>query len=835
MEQKRKIIVIIVSVAAAVILAATICLISHFTKKPDSAVSVAEHYVIGSGGYGAVLNAQIDPFDENCYAFSCDMGGVYFSYDAGNSFSRHNFQGVIFDMKFDETSEGVVWSVGSGVYKSKDHGKTFEMVFPKASDVFSAGHNYENGNYWIYADNSDYPSSYQIWSVCINRKSGGNNVYVAARCNAYDPTKRAIKIYETADGENFRFFADVEYSYNFMLDYDETNDCVIVVSEDKIIELDKSANIVYTLNKTVTLHHSGANKFAFDSCYDAATGKNTFIFSANESGAHYKTACYKTNDIRKPETFRNLSEELAACRLADLIDDETESEKDFKSYEYFEWINGKGSQKCEFPWEIGGISVLSDSVAYLYHETHIKVEGLGDRRVLAYLKYDEKKSENERYKWVFGFPHKGVDTEVNRSWQDGDSGYCYGMSSTPQNENALLFGTIVGLYHTGNAKDVRQLHSKIINPEVELTAVREDGFTQSVKVMSTATTGVDVYCTHRVATDPFDSNHILIGSTDFGLLQSFDNGNSWIRLLRGWDGDKIVYTDAAYRNTCYDLHFDRERRGVVYSIWSNKQTAPYAPDSSYLTAHGKFAVSYDGGTSWKYMSIVDDDLIIPYRMQVVYEGNNRIIYIASENRGFFVSRDGGNTFRPINDGIEPSYALGESNPCIFGNEILKCEMGLFAITGAGASYSNDQKLYKMNEKTARFEEIPLPEKTAAIRDIEYDPKNNCLYLAAIAKPVNNYTKMELDGGGVWKYKDGEFTQIYDPSVSVFGVNLDSSGRLYATVMSGAVIRYYDNNTKYQVLIDGLFHFLKNISFSPDNNILYVTSWGGGTEKIVLKK
>lgn len=833
---KKRTLILSLCIAALILLLALIVIIA-VAMQPKTVV-VADHYVVGSGGYGAIFNAQIDPFDEDCYGFTCDMGSVYFSYDAGKSFIRHNIKGTCYDLRFDETVDGLVWVVGSGVYKSTDHGKSFKMVFPKEEDVTSAGNNYENGNYWIFAENSDYTPQFQVWSMAINRKSGGKNVYVAVRYNPYDtegePTKKRVKIFETTDGENFHHFADTEYSFNFKLDYDEGNDCLIVVLQDKILELDKDGNIAFTLNKSVKIHHKNGNTIAFDSCYDTAKKQNTFVFSAvGEGPDHTTTACYKTNNLRDADSYIDLTKELVTLDLPQLIDDAQSYEQDLKSYQYFEWINGARVQH-EFDWTICNVSVLNDDVVYLYHEAYLPVSNFS-RRTLCYLKYDENAAVGERYKWVFGFPHKGVDKEINRSWQDGDSGYCYGFSSTPQNPDALLFGTIVGLYHTNNCKDVYQLQSEVLERNITLTAKREDGFTVPVKdVMRTTSTGVDVVCTHRVATDPFDSNHILMGCTDFGLLQSFDNGQSWIRLLRGWQGDDVVYTDSAYRNTCYDLHFDKEKRGVVYSIWTNKQTAPYAPDSSYLSAHGKFGISYDGGTSWKYVSICENDIIVPYRMQVEYDGDNRIIYIASENKGFFVSRDGGKTFEEFNNGIEKSDYL-KGNPCIFGNEILKCDMGIFAVTGAAATYPADQKLYKWNDTIQKFENIPLPENVAAVRDIEYDERNKCLYLAAIARPINNYSAMKYDGGGVWKYKDGTFTQIFDSTISVFGVNLDSSGRLYATVMEGAIVRFDDNNTTWKILIDGLFHKLKNISFGATDDVLYVTTWGGGTEKIILKK
>ena len=43
---------------------------------------------IGIGGGGAFLSALIDPTDENIYYATCDMGGLYYSYNQGMS----NFQ-----------------------------------------------------------------------------------------------------------------------------------------------------------------------------------------------------------------------------------------------------------------------------------------------------------------------------------------------------------------------------------------------------------------------------------------------------------------------------------------------------------------------------------------------------------------------------------------------------------------------------------------------------------------------------------------------------------------------------------------------------------------------
>ncbi len=791
---------------------------------------VASRQVLGSGGYGAVFRACIDPYNEDCFGFICDMGGLYFSYDGGESFQRHNIKGTLYDLCFDETTEGVVWAVGSGVYKSTDHGKTVKRVFPNVEDTFAEGNNYENGNYWIYAEDSDYIPQYQLFSIAVDRKSAGQHVFVASRVNSIDKAQRRTRIYETTDGQNFHLFTEVTFSNTIKIDYDEVRDCLVVVLKDEILEINMNKEIECHLDYSVFIHHETGNTIAFDSCYDENKNQNTFVFSYASPEEHLATRCVKTNDLRDSKAYTDLTEKLVSMDLKDLIDDSDESEQALKSYEYYEWINGKKSL-YQFPWTICNISVLSGDVIYLYHEARIPLENGIDRRTLAYLRYD-----GTTFDWVFGFPHKGVNTETNLSWQDGDSGYCFGFSSTPQNDKALLFSTIVGIYYTSDCKNVSQLHSQVLERDITLVAKDDESHEAEIKgVMRTTTTGVDVFCTHRVITDPFDSNHLLMGCTDFGLLQSFDGGNSWLRALRNWEDGKLVTMGPDYRNTCYDLEFDPNKPNVVYSIWSSKQTAPYAPNASYLTAKGAFGISYDGGISWCFKSIVEGDYIIPYRMEIVYQKNQKIIYIASENRGLFVSYDNGESFQEMNAGIPYSYTLGENEPCIFANEIISTKNGLYAITGAGATYKKDLGFYHYNEELLQFESIPLPKNIAAIRDIVYSSKYDCIYLACIPTSLDNSANLIKKGGGVYRYKDGVFEQILDESLNAFGVDLDSKDRLYATTMDGSIYRFDNDNTTYELLVDDLFHFLKNISFGVNDSILYVTSWGGGTEKIVLKE
>lgn len=810
-------------------------------------VEVAEHTVLGAGGYGALFDAAIDPFDEHILAARCDMGSIYNSFDAGESWTRHNINGTILTLRFDPSAEGVIWAGGSGVYKSADHGKTFNLVYPAPNTITSQGNNLENGNYWIFSS-SDYEAQYQVWSIGINRNSGGKNVYAAQRVNPYDVTKRKILIHSTDDGVNFKKFAELPYSYNFKLDYDESKDRLIVVTENKIYELDRGGNVVEELDIQVLIHQTGGNVMAFDSYYNAATNKNTFVFSVKKQGEHAATACYKTQDLTDRSSYIDLVPALVSAPLINVAAGVPDREKDYASYEYDEWINGNGYVKHEFDWTICNVSVLNEDIIYLYHEGMVtmhyadgKPYGM-ERRTLAYLKYD-----GTSYKWIYGMPHVPTTKEENLTWQDGDSGYCFGFSSSPQNPDAMVTSTITGIFYTPDGKRIYQRHSNLGDPVI-LKSKSETGTEIDIEVKPCTSTGLDVSVTYKTVTDPFDSNHLLTACTDFGLIQSFDGGKSWTRSLRQWneDGTSNAYMAYYLRNTCYDLEFDRERKGVVYALWSGKHNMPISPVAHWYDdlGRGAFGISYDGGISWTMKHIVPDDKVIPYRMDIDYNGNERTIYLATECRGFFVSRDTGESFTEMNAGIPYSSAIA-GKQSIFANDIVSCSEGIFAITAASASSTKpdpadsakkvfDRALYKWNQASGKFEEIPLPKDIATVRDIVYSEKYHCLYVAAVGKMLNNYTAIEKTGCGVYKYADSEFTQIFDQTQTVWGVSLDSADRLYATLFNGAVYRFSNGNTTYKLLIDGLFHILKTVSFGPNDDIVYVATYGGGTEKLVLK-
>ncbi len=843
----------IICMAVIFVFAAGAGVLSAIVIKGDKKPIVGSCEIIGAGGYGAIFDVAVDPFDDNIFAARCDMGGIYMSYDRGENWTRHNMLGVLFDIEFDEENEGVLWTAGNGLYKSTNHGRTFELVFPSFDTITAHGAAYEGVSEPIYST-GDYLPTAQIKHIAINRKSDGQNVFVAQQDFSDSPK---IRIFETKNGKDFQLFTDIELFQNFKMEYDETNDCLIVVTDNKIIEIDKNKQIVWSKEIEIVNKQLGW-VFSFDSYFNKNTNTNTFAFSTYVTGKpNVNTALYVTNDLRA-DVYTDLIPSINELLLKDVIRDPWQEEIDrgLKSNQYLQWV-GDGHATQTFPWEVLNVYTANDECIYFYNESSTDIvdsNGIptGEKGgATAYLQY-KKGSLN----WVYGSPHFYAYDLQNTSWQDYDSQWCcFGMSSSRQNEDKFVFSTMGTVYYTEDGKNIYQRHCKVGN-KVSLTAKDNLGNQETfdkingwIPLEETTTNGLNVQTTYKTATDPFNKNHLLMACTDFGLLQSFNNGRTWVRSLVTWNNDEIEPMSYLYRNNCYDIEFDKNTPNVVYALWSSDHDMPYGPTIDMLNDTGAFGISYDGGTSWTMRHITDDDKVIPYRMDVEYTKSGVDIYIATYGNGFFVTHDLGETFVEMNEGVKKSTYLGEDHPAIFGNEILCCDDGIYAITAASAwaqitdpenpeEWIYERALYKWNKSLSKFEEILLPKEVACVRDIEYSEKEDCLYIGAIGR--TRWDTQLKYGGGVYRYKDGVMKQVFDESKFVWGLALDSKGILYAATFRGEIYRFTQNNTRAELFVGKedfvgeMFHVLKDITFGASDNIFYVSTFGGGMYRITIK-
>lgn len=133
---------------------------------------------------------------------------------------------------------------------------------------------------------------------------------------------------------------------------------------------------------------------------------------------------------------------------------------------------------------------------------------------------------------------------------------------------------------------------------------------------------------NKIAIDPLDTNHILIGAASGGLWQSYDYGANWREvpltdflslgisdIQYGGIGSEVIYAatgdHAAYFFGCFSI-------GIIKSI--------------------------DNGKSWQITNLaysLDENLIIP---SIAVNESNSNELVAATNKGIFLSKDGGDSF-----------------------------------------------------------------------------------------------------------------------------------------------------------------------------------------------
>lgn len=170
--------------------------------------------------------------------------------------------------------------------------------------------------------------------------------------------------------------------------------------------------------------------------------------------------------------------------------------------------------------------------------------------------------------------------------------------------------------------------------------------------------------------NPRNQSNLYLSQTDQGGAYSIDGGNSFKR-------SRILPSD--WRNTCYKATYDPTIPNLIYSVWASRHDAPYYCNADEKNnKYGGFAVSYNNGVTFNasYSSglpesctAVDFDIMVDPS-----NDENRIVFVACFNHGFYISMDSGKTFAEYNEGINLVYDR------IMGYKIKICENTVYAMT-----------------------------------------------------------------------------------------------------------------------------------------------------------
>ena len=147
--------------------------------------------------------------------------------------------------------------------------------------------------------------------------------------------------------------------------------------------------------------------------------------------------------------------------------------------------------------------------------------------------------------------------------------------------------------------------------------------------------GMDVTTSYGVHFDPFDSNHIAISYTDIGYHHSYNRGKSWIRSVTGVPSEWV--------NTCYWVVFDPDVKNKLWSAWSGMHDLPRGKMTRNPKwkekARGGICVSEDGGNTWKPSNegMGFDSPTTCIMLDAKSKPGNRTLYASVYNKGVFKS------------------------------------------------------------------------------------------------------------------------------------------------------------------------------------------------------
>jgi photosystem II stability/assembly factor-like uncharacterized protein len=336
---------------------------------------------------------------------------------------------------------------------------------------------------------------------------------------------------------------------------------------------------------------------------------------------------------------------------------------------------------------------------------------------------------------------------------------------------------------------------------------------------SYSSSGLDVTTCYGVHFDPFDKNHFFICYTDIGLFHTFDKGKSWFHAITG--------VPREWQNTCYDLTFDPDVKGRVWSVWANAHDLPRTKmfgGRGFGSFSGGVAISDDYGRTWQKSTsgISENSVCTSILLDPSSDTDSRILYVSLMDKGLCKSTDGGKSWKESNNG------LGNN---LFAWQLRQNSAGrLFAVFARGQRNGEtiDGVVYYSDDQAGSWNQLSLPVDMNGPHDLLIDPKNpdiiyiSCWPCTLNGKDVHGGVIKTVDGGKIWK-------QIFDERVRVNSAGIDpqQSDILYINTFQNAAYRSEDSGDTWQ-RIEG-YRFKWGQRAVPDiynRDMLYLTTYGG---------
>lgn len=314
--------------------------------------------------------------------------------------------------------------------------------------------------------------------------------------------------------------------------------------------------------------------------------------------------------------------------------------------------------------------------------------------------------------------------------------------------------------------------------------------------------GVDLGSHQAVAINPLNPEEILAGSSFRGgmLIKSTDEGNSWRCALSSYN----LVPALEERISVYRIRYSPSNPAIVYAVTGISENV-ISDFSRFRKGLGVFR-SEDGGDSWRPVNHGLEDTTLNMFDLAVHPHNPDIVYVATLNEGIYASSDGGASWRSCSNGLKSlevrSLAIDHTDPdTLYAG--LGEGAGMFKSTDAGALWKEINKGVELMCHPWLF---PVGGATAS------------LSLNPVSAPdlLGSYTSM--------------------PWTSIRSIVIDptNTNRVYAADAGTGVYLSTDFGETWSALNQGLqIRAVERLAISNDGSLLYAATRGAGVYRLTV--
>ncbi len=719
--------------------------------------------ILGPGGGGAMYIPTLKPDDPDTALIACDMTGSYLTRDGGQSWAELNFKVWVGAFAFDPTHPEQVYAGATGLYRSQDGGRLWQLVFPDPTAVTEektfgdhADHSFVSGDNW--------PGG-KIEAIAVDPAESGR-IFIGVKSSS-------LLLFYTQDGcKSWTQVAQLEGTHFIKCYLDPTSPAdqrsLYLLTDAGLFEAASGSRQAERLPLPVK------DPSDFSAGLDPDSGQPAFFIA---SPAHWEGQQFFSGLYHSLDRGRNW-DMLAAGLDADLAPGQARNLNHIAASPLDArrlYLSALEPGDAGSPNDYFGIFTSQD---------------LGQSWQWC-LRIGPRQPENRTLGWI--------EQDYHPTW-GGAPFFLSVAPSNPQVCYATDWGTAYRSLDGGATWN--QLYCNF-----------EPGG-------SASTRGLDVTNINTVCFDPHQIDHLVLACGDIGALHSRDGGKSWSHTLKGVPAQ---WVNSCYQ-LIFDPQVEG-KAWAAWSDCHDLPRPKMFKNGHFSQAQGGVTRSEDGLASWNPSSqglpsrgCAPTDLLLDPHSPL----NQRTLYAALLGKGVYKSSDDGQSWSAKNKGLSGNLNAWKLVRLPDGTLfLLVCRGWVEGKVIDGALY-NSTDAAEHWQPVPLPSGVNFPNDLCFDPD---EPAR--MYLAAWPTPsdqgVEQYGGLWVTeaGGKTWRNIFDPASHVYGVVV-----DKDNPATLFLTNFEGAVQRSDDRGGHWQPLAGYNFKWAKQPILDPYNpGMLYLTTFG----------